>query len=311
MTSPIRKSLRWLKKVPLLSRIDWQMYLLRDMWSTLVWTRTKETQVPLGFKLVTKAHPAYELMRKGTFEPEETRILSAVFETVDVFIDVGANVGYYCCLALQKNKAVVAFEPQLQNLACLYQNLTSNGWQDKAEVFPLALSTSPGLLSLFGASGPSASLVKHWAGYSSRFSQLVPTNTLDNVLSGRFADKRLVIKIDVEGAEFQVLEGALATIARRPKPIWLIEVCFREYHPAGVNPDYLKIFQLFWASGYRCHAADDHCSPVLPGDVERWLSTGVRELNTFNYVFVPDDIDLPELLRQASSDRQSAPGRNG
>lgn len=302
MTSQHEKSLiKRLKSYPLVVRLSWQVYLFRDFWATKIWKRTRDTVTPFGFKLTTRIHPAYELMRIGKFEPDETRIFVELLNIADAFVDVGANMGYYCCFALQRNKSVVAFEPQLQNLTCLYQNLTSNGWQDQAEVFPVALSSSPGLLSLFGASGPSASLVRHWAGYSSRFRQIVPVNTLDNVLAGRFSGKRLIVKIDVEGAEFQVLEGALATIARLPRPIWLIEVCFREYHPSGINPDYLKIFQLFWNNGYNSYGADEECSTVLPEDVERWLATGVRDLKTFNYVFIDRAVRLQTLLNDSQN----------
>jgi FkbM family methyltransferase len=287
-----------LKTYPLISRLSWQLYLLRDMWSTKVWTRTKDAVTPFGFKLTTRAHRAYALMRTGRFEPDEIRIFVKLLNVTDAFVDVGANIGYYCCLALQQNKSVLAIEPQLQNLDCLYQNLASNGWQDRAEVYPVALSASPGLLSLYGASGPSASLVRHWAGYSSRFKQLVPVNTLDNILAGRFLHERLIIKIDVEGAEFQVLEGALTTVARLPKPIWLIEVCFREYHPSGINPNLLKIFQLFWNNSYNSYGADATCSAVLPDDVKRWLTSGVRDLQTFNYVFIDSAVDLSELLNE-------------
>ncbi|MHB8446864.1 MAG: FkbM family methyltransferase, partial [Rudaea sp.] len=154
------------------------------------------------------------------------------------------------------------------------------------------LSTKPGLMLLYGASGPSASLVKDWAGYSPRFRQTVPVNTMDNLLAGRFSGQRLIIKIDVEGAEFQVLQGAMVTIARSPRPFWLIEICFREYHPLGINPDYLKTFELFWDRGYDCYCADDKCTPVSREDVERWLTTGVRDVQSFNYVFVDRALSL-------------------
>ena len=299
MTSPrIKLLLNRVRRIPLMSRIDWKLYLFRDLWSTMIWKRTKSSVTTFGFKLTTRVHPAYELMHAGKFEPDETRIFLHLMNSVDVFVDVGANIGYYCCLALQQHKAVIAIEPQPQNLHCLYQNLTSNGWENQAEVYPVALSSAPGLLSLYGASGPSASLVQHWAGYSSRFKQIVPTNTFDNVVAGRFPGKRLMIKIDVEGAEFQVLEGALATVARQPRPIWLIEVCFREYHPSGINPDYLKIFQLFWDNGYASYGADEKCTAVLPADIERWLATGVRDLQTFNYVFIDRSASLSTLLNQ-------------
>ncbi len=163
---------RWLKSaakrsktiVALNAGLRWKLHLLKDWWGTRVWTKTTEVVTPLGFKLTSGFHPAYELMRTGKFEIEETAIISKLLSQADYFIDIGANLGYYTCLALQSGKPVVAFEPQQQNLQCLFKNLIANGWRDKAEVFPLALSENPGLLTLYGASGPSASLVKNWAG---------------------------------------------------------------------------------------------------------------------------------------------------
>lgn len=147
---------RWLKAlakrsntlVKLNASIRWKLHVLTDWWGTKVWTRTSEVVTPLGFKLTSGLHPAYELMRSGKFEVEETAIIARLLPIVDVFVDIGANLGYYTCLALQSGKPVVAFEPQQQNLQCLFRNLTANGWEDRAEVFPLALSDRPGLLTL-------------------------------------------------------------------------------------------------------------------------------------------------------------------
>ena len=43
-------------------------------------------------------------MEKGTHEIEEREIIQNILERVDVFINVGAYIGYYCCLSLQKVK---------------------------------------------------------------------------------------------------------------------------------------------------------------------------------------------------------------
>jgi FkbM family methyltransferase len=284
---------RWLKNllkrsqaiVKLNAHLRWKLHVVTDWWGTKIWTKTTEVETPLGFKLTSGLHPAYELMRTGKFEIEETAILSSLLPKIDVFIDIGANLGYYTCLALQSGKPVVAFEPQQQNLQCLFQNLNANGWAKKAEVFPLALSEHSGLLTLYGASGPSASLIKNWAGYSSRFKKTVPVSTLDKVLAGRFESQQLLIKMDVEGAEFNVLKGALSTISRSPKPIWLLEICLEEFHPEGNNPDFLQIFQLFWQHGYHAFTATENPRMVNPSEVVEWVNKGHTDSRTFNYLF--------------------------
>lgn len=292
---------RWLKSlakrsttlVKLNSSFRWNFHVLTDWWGTKVWTKTREVVTPLGFKLISGLHPAYQLMRIGKFEVDETEIIIKVLPHVDVFVDIGANLGYYTCLALQSGKPVIAFEPQQQNLQCLFQNLTANGWGDSAEVFPLALSEYPGLLTLYGASGPSASLIKNWAGYSPRFKKVVPVSTLDNVLAGRFIGKQLFIKMDVEGAEYQVLKGALLTLSITVKPIWLLEVCLDEFHPDGKNPAFQEIFKLFWNHGYKAFTATGNPKLVTSSDVANWIEKGHADSGTFNYVFAESD----EMLR--------------
>ncbi len=292
---------RWLRNiakrsdslVKLSMSLRWRFHVLTDWWGTKVWTKTSEVLTPLGFKLTSGLHPAYELMRNGQFEREETAVISRLLPKVDVFIDIGANLGYYTCLALQNGKPVVAFEPQQQNLHCLFQNLTANGWEDNAEVFPLALSERPGLLTLYGASGPSASLIKNWAGYSARHHKIVPVSTLDNVLAGRFVGQRLFVKMDVEGAEYQVLKGALNTLALTIKPIWLLEICLEEFHPEGTNPDFEHIFQLFWEHGYQAFTATTDPRLVSRVDVDEWVAKRHASSETFNYVFA----ESLEMLR--------------
>jgi len=75
-----------------------------------------------------------------TFEHDaESAVLRAALPACDVFVDVGANVGFQTCLALQHGKRVVAIEPLVQNLDYLYANLEANGWTE-VEVFPLGVS---------------------------------------------------------------------------------------------------------------------------------------------------------------------------
>ena len=279
-------------------RASWQLHLFKDWWGTRVWERTTEVITPLGFKFVSGFHPAYQLMREGKFEIEETAIINRFLSQIDVFVDVGANLGYYTCLASKHGKHVIAFEPQQQNLRSLTNNLIVNGYQELVEVFPLALSEKSGLLTLYGASGPSASLVKGWAGYSSNYRQTIPVSTLDNVLGGRFLDKQLFVKIDVEGAEYQVLRGGQDTLSRDQKPVWLLEVCLREFDPSGLNPHYKETFELFWDYGYQAYTATEPTQLVTRQDISDWIDKESSGYRTFNYIFVGADMALLNFSKQ-------------
>jgi FkbM family methyltransferase len=267
-------------------------YFLREkhIWSdwlnTYIFKKTDQFDTPFGFKMVARHYVANRMMKDGIFETEEVELIKNKLPTVDVFVDVGANIGFYSCIACSLGKYVVAVEPQSQNLDCLYTNLNNNNWQS-AEVFPLGLSNKPGLLTLYGASGPSASLVSGWAGYSTKYKKMIPVNTLDTLLGQRFEGKKLFIKIDVEGAEYNVLRGALKTLCMSPRPIWFIEICLNEFHPGEMNFAYEATFDLFWKYGYEARMANKEYTLVTPGDIKSWIANKSSVVDNFNYLFIP------------------------
>jgi FkbM family methyltransferase len=226
-------------------------------------------------------------MEAGTFEPEETRLILGNLAERDVLIDVGANVGYYACLALNAGKSVVAFEPFPQNLQVLFRNLGENGWAD-AEVWPIGLGEKPGLAPIYGAH-TGASLVPGWAGVSESWKQMIAVNTMDNVLAHRFAGKGMVIKIDVEGAEFEVLKGARQVLRRQPRPVWIVEITL-DIHRTEPNPSFRNTFDLFWQNGYEARTIGGSNRIITKADVDRWLRIGQCDIGSYNWSFsVPDE----------------------
>jgi FkbM family methyltransferase len=261
-------------------------YEINDIYASYLSRSTKPTLTPYGFKLVGSQSVHHLAMQRGEFEPEETAIFKAEFERADVFVDVGANIGFFSCLARSAGKAVIAVEPLPRNLEHLFSNVIANDWGD-VEVFPVGLSSSPGLATLYGASSTGASLIGQWAGASRHFQRRIALSTMDILLGDRFDGKRIFIKIDVEGVEHAVLCGAKRTLSLDPKPTWVIEICLNEYHPDGLNPHFRQTFDLFWERGYEVRTADRHDRLVQVGDVDEWVRNKRCDSGTINYRFVP------------------------
>jgi len=246
--------------------------------------------------LLDQRHPArkspwgftfagHDAMAQGSFEPEETKVVRGLLADVDMLVNVGANVGYYCCHALSMGKPVIAVEPMPRNLHYLLKNIRNNGWADKAEVFPVAMGSCTDILQMWGG-GTGASLVKGWAGIPEDYVTHVPVLSLDRVLGESLRGKKVLIVVDIEGAEYMMLQGAKQTLISEPRPVWMIEISSTEYQPEGtvMKPRFDKTFELFFAQGYRSFAASEAGKEVTP-EVVRKVMDGIQELDTHNFIF--------------------------
>jgi FkbM family methyltransferase len=213
-----------------------------------------------------------------------------ILKDVDVLVNVGANVGYYCCHALSMGKQVIAFEPIDRNLRYLYKNLKANNWTE-TEVFPIALSNRIGILEIYG-NNTSASMVQGWAGIPAQDVTLVPASTLDLVLSERLQGKKILVIIDIEGAEQWMIEGATKLLTSEPQPIWLVEINSTEHQPQQVpiNPNFKSTFQLFFERGYQAYTANQALIPVTDERIESILN-GTEPIDTHNFIFDADRLN--------------------
>jgi len=130
----------------------------------------------------------------------------------DVFIDVGANVGYYSILLgklVGSQGMVVAFEPVPNTAKVLQLNMKLNGLKN-VRVVPRAAWSDESLLTVY--------VPKGYYGFASTTkwpksnSITLKACTLDQILQGFPSIK--MIKIDTEGSELQVLLGARKTLAK-------------------------------------------------------------------------------------------------
>jgi FkbM family methyltransferase len=248
--------------------------LLRD-----VTNRRQSIRTKYGFTLA--GDPA---MAKDGWEAGESEAFLELMETHDIVIDIGANVGFYSCLAASRGKHTIAFEPSSRNLKYLYRNLWENR-SSNVEVFPIGLAGQCGLGLIYGYGGIS-SFVPGWAQARKAQSHLVPLSTLDTIVAGRFQNIKLLVKMDVEGFELDVLAGAAETLDLNPKPTWLVEILLSDgIIPGGISQRYVETFELFWKHGYRCRKLDAARTPVGPDDVSRWFANGSAGSETHDFLF--------------------------
>lgn len=219
--------------------------LLRDATN-----RRHAIATPYGFSLA--GDPA---MAAAGRETNEIATFLELLENHDVAIDIGANVGIYSCLAASRGKHVIAFEPSVRNLNYLYRNLWSNGFRN-VEVFPIGLAREPVIGRIYGYGGI-AHFVPGCAQAREAHLALVPLTSLETVAARRFLNKKLLIKLDVEGFELEVLAGAAKALELLPRPTWMVEILLQgAVIPGRINSRFAATFDLFWKHGYRCHRLD-------------------------------------------------------
>jgi hypothetical protein len=238
-------------------------------------------KTPWGFNF-----SGHDAMADGRFEPEETQVVRRILADCDILVNVGANVGYYCCHALSMGKPVIAVEPNIRNLHYLLKNIQHNGWAELAEVFPVAMGRSTNILKMWGG-GTGASLVKGWASIPESYVTQVPILSLDRVLDDSLRGKKALIMVDIEGVEFMMLQGAKHTLINNPRPIWLMEISSSEHQPVGtaMNPHFAETFEVFFRHGYSAYTADDSAIEITDLTVQQVVA-GKKKLGTHNFVFM-------------------------
>ena len=140
----------------------------------------------------------------GTYELEKQKLFEKVIKKGDIVYDIGANVGFYTLLASElvgKKGRVFAFEPLPRNILNFKKHIAMNDCGN-VDIIEAAVSNKEEFV--FFETGKNDS-----SGKISDVGELkIRTVAIDNWLQKEGALAPTVLKIDTEGAEFKVLEGA-------------------------------------------------------------------------------------------------------
>lgn len=174
------------------------------------------------------------IIETGYWEPETTRLVKDLVKKDDVIIDIGANIGYYSIYFSRltgSNGKVYAFEPTKGFNDILVRNLKENaitnvtpflqGFSDRKQTLEIKIDDS------------SATIHQPINEYV-RYTEKIDLTTVDSFVAENNIDKIDFIKIDIDGHEPFVLEGAISSI-KRFKPIIIMEVSHLHYLKAGVT----------------------------------------------------------------------------
>lgn len=215
--------------------------LLYRAFSTAMLPPEREVIVPLrpGFQMALDLSEAAqrEIYYFGTYERKESVLVRRILRPDDAFWDVGANLGYYTLLGgacVGKKGRVVAFEPFPPAWERLQRNLSLNAFP-QVRLVNAAVSSVVGTAPLFFASDVPDGVASLAApeGHVSRVT--CRTLTLD-----RFAEEEgerlpTLVKVDVEGAEKAVLEGAAGILSGSQPPMLLLEMEDEQFGRHGTS----------------------------------------------------------------------------
>ncbi len=218
------------------------------------------------------------------YEPFSVRVISALEGNLDVFLDVGTNVGVFALFAASEPKPprVVAFEPNPLMRSALEENRDLNGFD--IDISALALSDESGEAEFFQPESVTSGSLDREFNPDFVDSYCVDVSTLDEFSEGSdilSEGDRVLVKMDVLGHESAVLRGA-REFTKRWIPTYLLEAV-RRYDSAEV--EFLRRL------GYQFFR-------LLPSGLEKTDQLQSKESDGFAFanLIATADEDLPDLI---------------
>lgn len=232
------------------------------------WTEIADFDGDMKLRLDRAAYMGSLIYWRGYHSYRELRVLDRLLTPAMTFVDVGANRGEFTIFTAKRlpHGRVLSFEPLPANYAELVHNIELNRLQNVTP-FPIGLAETSRRQPLFISADET--MHQSWnEGLGSLFAsdyravelETVELRTLDEVCSEAKLDAIHSIKVDVEGAELHVLQGAVACL-HRFRPMLILEMNAETFAAAGYsNQDVAELLTPF---GYRLHAID-RCGRVQP-----------------------------------------------
>jgi FkbM family methyltransferase len=152
-----------------------------------------------------------QLIKRNWLEPATIALYEKLLRPGDVFVDVGAHVGFHSLVArkaIGSDGLVLAVEPQPYNASRILANWRANGWTN-LNLYVAAAGNRNGTVWLHDQAADDRSVLSLLPGKGKNRAQRyqVPLRRLEDIMAEAEVPSVRVLKIDVEGLELEVLEG--------------------------------------------------------------------------------------------------------
>jgi FkbM family methyltransferase len=271
---------------PLLAAI-WRLlfYALGPEWPFHLRTRYYDL-----WAVPRRDHCSRAVLRRGYWERYETEVFRAQLRPGMLVADVGANFGHYSLVAAREigsDGLVLACEPQPPVRADLERNVALNR-AGNIRVLPYAIGERDGstafVVDAYNVGGSSRS-VANVTVVGAQYE--VPLRRLATVLAEQCPDRRLgLLKMDVQGGEASVLDGAWEII-ERDRPVVMLEFWPDGLRRAGADP--VAVLNRFGALGYALRLVQEREQRLLPIDnaIDTWPGYNLGPGWQVNLLLVP------------------------
>lgn len=210
----------------------------------------------------------------GVWEPDVTAFIRSSLGSGDVCVDIGANIGW-CAVAaadaVGDEGRVVAVEASPSMAAELRENIRRSGHEGRVRVAECAASAERGTLTIYSGPAHNRGLATTVAGRGFSAECEVPALPLVDILEPDELSRVRLIKVDVEGGEFAVLEGVAKSIGELPDDVEILVELSPRWWPESA-PDPAEALRPFMDAGFNLYMIPNNYWPwryLWPRDVAR------------------------------------------
>jgi FkbM family methyltransferase len=213
--------------------------------------------------LILRIYPGNEVCRalyvKGIYEPNYAVLINKFLSKNGVFIDVGANMGYYSLLASKvvgKDGCIIAIEPSSRDYDRLVDNVENNDLTRLIFTYNFAVfDKASGSVDLSIACEERSSINTAGAEFSFKSVDKIRTENVKvisiDALSKEISLSRLdVLKLDIEGYELKALQGAEQTL-KKFRPVIMLGVNENSLRACGASRE--EVQEILKNFGYRIY----------------------------------------------------------